>query len=241
MHKGIATAERGRNELTAPDLSHFSTECFWRTNLETGYREHVRKRDGFVFNRIRLTPQQFARAKAAEPRKEPKMNQKKSGGVNLTGQRFGLLVSEGKGERSGYEKVLCDCGVRKEVLRSSLTLGRTKSCGHKRTRQKRPEMQPQVPPEVSPPATVTRLDPSVAIRPAPSHVDFRRVADAIEGVIKVAGLIQVGEVEALIGEIGRLEAALPQSSFRGVAELRGFYSDCRQTAESFLTWRSQLG
>jgi len=57
---------------------------------------------------------------------------------NLSGRRYGLLTVEGYVEateksRDGKWRVVCDCGNVRHVVRASLTLGKTTSCGCGRT------------------------------------------------------------------------------------------------------------
>lgn len=50
--------------------------------------------------------------------------------MDLTGQRFGMLTAIHESEnRKGYWTCQCDCGNIKDIIISSLTHGRTKSCG----------------------------------------------------------------------------------------------------------------
>ena len=115
-----------------PDLSPLVTDYYWRVNIETGYREHVRRRDGFVVNRVRITPAKSHHS-VSQPTQEDAMDETdKQQSTDSGPEKFGEVTVTGDARGYGGRErkaVTCSCGYKTSAPYDDLQSGALTFCG----------------------------------------------------------------------------------------------------------------
>jgi hypothetical protein len=131
----------GRMEAASPDLACFVSEYSWRTNLDRGVKELVRKRDGFVIERKRLTPAEVEKLRAKQGEKlmqEISQQQQTSAppaAINPEWEVINEITVKGySGNKRGGNKLVvavCPrCNRDVEALRYMIQAGKWTNCGY---------------------------------------------------------------------------------------------------------------
>ncbi len=109
MGGAIDNSPDNRMEPAAPDVAPLLADYFWRTNQATGFREHVRRSDGLVVHRERLsnrTSQEAGRMREATKERVKMLIGERSGTLEII-----ALAGQHPTSQAVMVTVRCDCGV----------------------------------------------------------------------------------------------------------------------------------
>ncbi|MGA9772283.1 MAG: hypothetical protein WBV94_24840 [Blastocatellia bacterium] len=120
-----------------PDLSKLVSDYFWRVNTDTGYREHVRRKDNLIVTREKLMPAELQKS-VSQPKQEKIMTEQLAAATGepetqpVKGSQLTIIGEPFKLGKRKAVPVRCSCGSELNVDFSNLKLGNVKSCGHLR-------------------------------------------------------------------------------------------------------------